>query len=141
MRFKDSIIAPLASSDTPTRATAWRVIRALLQTSSMALAVSLPAHGQGGTLQSITTQFASNNGQAGNMFDLKATRDVRVIALDGNLDTGAQTVEVYIISGGFQGQENNPGAWTLVGSGPVTGNGTDVVTPLPFALDIEVSAG
>lgn len=103
------------------------------------LAVSASAAGQ--QLDRLGTTFASSIGQAGNMFDLVAEREIDLVALDVNLDAGTPTVEVWVRPGGYAGFEGRPGAWTLVASGAVASLGTDLPTPLPFTLGVHVSAG
>lgn len=92
-------------------------------------------------VQSLTTTFASNNGLDGNMFDVTAANDIRVVSVDCNAYAGSVTIEVYTVPGGYGGHETNAGAWTLRGSGTTTSAGTDQPTPIPFALDIEIAAG
>jgi hypothetical protein len=94
-----------------------------------------------GTPDSLTTMFASDNGQDGNMFNVTAATDIQIVSFDMNIDAGATTIEVYTCPGGYNGNELNAGAWTLVGSGSTNGVGADVATPLPFAVDIQVQAG
>lgn len=93
--------------------------------------------------QSLTTTFASNNGQSGNMFDVVALSDVTINDLDVNLDPGSWTVEVYVVTAGttFVGNETNAGAWTLVGTASVTSAGTNVATNLGLSLGYTVTTG
>ncbi|MFT7485869.1 MAG: hypothetical protein ACI9F9_001720 [Candidatus Paceibacteria bacterium] len=94
-----------------------------------------------GNLDSLTTTFLSDNGQAGNMFDVKALEELHIVALDGNFDPGTISVEVYTTPGTYIGNETNSNAWTLVASGQVVSIGTDMPTPLPFVLDITIPIG
>ena len=63
----------------------------------------------------ITTTFAANNGQAGNMFD------INVLAADGilleeiavHLAGGDWDLEIYTRNGTYVGNETNSAAWTL----------------------------
>lgn len=66
---------------------------------------------------SLTTQFASNNGFAGNTFDLVSTSDIVIDGFDVNISDSAnpQTVTVYYKLGTSVGFENTPGAWTMLG--------------------------
>lgn len=88
--------------------------------------------------QSLTTTFTRGNGQDGNMFDVSAKRDLTVERFDVHFDVGTWTVEVYYKVGSFRGFEQDPNAWTFLGSVQhvVT---TPVGTPQPLALPIGVS--
>jgi hypothetical protein len=86
---------------------------------------------------SLTTLFAANNGQNGNMFDLTAKTDLTISGFDINLwnETGSNPpclVEVYWKPGSFRDSERTPSAWNLLGSATVTSEGLDVPTPLPI---------
>ena len=93
----------------------------------------------------LTTTFASNNGQAGNMFDLRPiSAPITVDDFDVNLDTGTWDIEVYTVTGGGShvGLEQNAGAWTLVATVPgVVSLGQDVPTPLGQQLNINCPPG
>lgn len=91
----------------------------------------------------IVTAYATNNGQRGAMFDLTATNPVTVICFDANLYTGTtSTYEVYYKVGSFIGSESNAAAWTFVGSASgVTSLGTNVPTPIPIMVNINIPAG
>ena len=82
----------------------------------------------------LTTTFASNNGQSGNMFDMRPTlAPVTIDDFDVNLDTGTWDMEVWVVTSGGShvGNEQNSAAWTLVASIPgVVSNGPNVATPL-----------
>lgn len=77
---------------------------------------------------SLTTTFAGGNGFNGNMFDLEATACLTLTGFDVNVEPGSQTIEIYYRTGGYAGFESNAGAWTLLGSANVTGNGAGVAT-------------
>jgi hypothetical protein len=93
----------------------------------------------------LTTTFASNNGQSGNMFDLRPiSAPIIVDDFDINCDAGTWDVEVYTLAAGGShvGQEQNPGAWTLVASIPgVVSAGANVPTPLGQQLNINCPPG
>ena len=76
----------------------------------------------------LTTTFASNNGQEGNMFDVKALNPngVTITGFDVNID-GSPMMEVWYRPGTYLGFETFNAGWTQVG-GPVqvTSNGADV---------------
>ena len=92
----------------------------------------------------LTTTFASNNNQSGNMFDIVAAADVTITGLDLNLAAGTWDIEVYAVTGGGShvGVENLPGAWTLMATVPgLVSNGADVPTPLSVNPAIQVPIG
>lgn len=96
------------------------------------------------TAQSLTTTFASNNGQSGNMFDVVGKQSVVISHLDVNLDPGAWDLEVYVVTGGgsYVGKEADATLWTLVGSvTDVVSSGFNVPTPLPLGVQTPVAAG
>ncbi|MGC6488631.1 MAG: hypothetical protein ACON4Z_13370, partial [Planctomycetota bacterium] len=94
---------------------------------------------------SLTTTFASNNGQAGNMFDLRpGNAPVVIDCFDVNLDAGTWDLEVYTTTSGGShvGIEQDPTAWTLLATVPgVTSLGPDFPTPLPLSAPLGVSIG
>ncbi|MFK7743391.1 MAG: hypothetical protein AB8H80_23950 [Planctomycetota bacterium] len=94
----------------------------------------------------LTTTFASNNGQSGNMFDLVATnaQGVTVEYFDVNLDPGTFDLEVYVLAtpGTWVGNEATAAAWTLVGSAQgVVSAGNNLPTLLPIAVCEYIPAG
>ena len=91
----------------------------------------------------LTTTFAANNGQAGNMFDLRPLTDVVVDSFDVNLNSGTFDLEVWTSNAGsFIGVEQDATQWTLVASFPgVVSNGPDVPTPLGGCLDLVLTSG
>ena len=83
------------------------------------------------TAGQITSTFASNNGQAGNMFDVTTLANpITVTSLDLNLNPGTYTVEVYTKPGTYVGYETNPSAWTMVATGTVTSAGEGLPSEL-----------
>ena len=93
--------------------------------------------------QSLTTTYAGGNGQSGNMFDIVASSAVTVTGLDVNIDATCD-IEVYILTGGGShvGQEQNSGAWTLVGTATgVASNGAGVASPVALVLNVSIAAG
>ena len=103
--------------------------------------VSLPSG-----LSTLTTTFAHNNGQAGNMFDIVANNaaGVTIDSFDVNLSSGTFDMEVYVKTapGTFVGSEGNAADWTLVGSATgIVSNGAGVPTPLPISVCTFVPAG
>ncbi len=63
----------------------------------------------------VTTTFASNNGQAGNMFNVNvlSATGIDVEALQLNLDVGSWNVRLYTLNSSYVGNETNSGIWTL----------------------------
>jgi len=90
----------------------------------------------------LTTTFASNNGAAGNMFDITAINDITINSFDVNMNSGiTETVEIYYKTGSYVGFETNAGAWTLLGSTTVASAGINIPTPLNMSLGQNVTAG
>jgi hypothetical protein len=80
----------------------------------------------------ITTTFASNNGAGGNMFDLViAGSDITVTGMDINI-IGNRNVELYTRIGGYNGFQNDAAAWTLMRTGSVASNGSNVASLFDF---------
>ena len=81
---------------------------------------------------SITTTFDSNNGAAGNMFDITTFGNTLTVnSMAFNLETfgGPHTINVYTKSGSYVGFENNASPWTLVSqSTGITSSGQDTPT-------------
>jgi hypothetical protein len=75
----------------------------------------------------LTTAFASNNSQDGNMFDIViGANNLTLEAFELNLEGASSVpVEFYIKPGTMVGSQNTPGAWTLVSSANVVSNGFD----------------
>lgn len=93
--------------------------------------------------QSLTTTYAHNNGQSGNMFDIVASTAVTITGFDVNIDNTCD-IEVYITTAGGShvGQEQNSGAWTLVGSSAsVPSLGAGVASPVPLVLNVTIGSG
>lgn len=98
-----------------------------------------------GTAQlSLTTTFASNNGSAGNMFDVVSLTGVIVTGFDINVDPGMHTIEVWTVTGGggYLPALNNQPLWTLQATYPnIVSAGNDTPTPLPQNLTVTVPPG
>lgn len=83
----------------------------------------------------ISTLFAANNGQAGNMFDLNvlSPTGIEISQFDLNLDPGSWDIELYTRVGTHVGNETNPAAWTLL---QTTSGVTSVAPNLPTPWDV-----
>lgn len=104
------------------------------------LFLTLPA----GAQLSLTTTFTSNNGQAGNMFDVIAINPVVIQGFDVNLDAGTWNLAIYARTGGgtHVGFQTNAAAWTLLASPTgVVSSGINVATPLNLSLGYVIAAG
>lgn len=85
---------------------------------------------------SLSTTFAGGNGQSGNMFDVTNNLAVPIIldSIDQHIgSTGAETVEIWYVTGGgtYVGNETNAAAWTLLGTANVTAAGVGNPTHVP----------
>ncbi len=69
---------------------------------------------------SLTTLFAANNSFAGNTFDLEVLGSMSLVITGFDINIGtlgnSNTVTVYYKLGTAVGFENNPAAWTIMGS-------------------------
>lgn len=104
---------------------------------SVAFTQCLPA------TNNLITQYNSNNGQRGCMFNITAINDITVTCLDANLYAGTTAnYEIYYKVGSYVGSENNAGAWTLAGGATgITSAGNNLPTPLPIPLNLAILAG
>jgi hypothetical protein len=90
----------------------------------------------------LATTFLSNAGQAGNMFDLVAARDVTITAFDVHIQPGAWDLEIWTTPGSARGKEATPSSWTLVGQAPgVLSAGPNLPTPCPIPVGVCIPAG
>jgi hypothetical protein len=104
--------------------------RRLLKSLALALLLAAPA----GANAQLTTYYFGGNHHNGNMFNLNTFGSALTItALDINVSqlTGSSVLEVYLRTGGYNGFESTPGAWTLVSSNSIfsanaTGTPTNV---------------
>jgi hypothetical protein len=118
------------------------VARARARVSLAALAVAAAATSVHAQQFSLTTTYAGGNGQDGNMFNVTAVNTVTITSFDVHFGLGTVPFEVYSIAGGYQGNETNAAAWTLIGSGQhivTTPQGTG--QPLALAIDVTIQAG
>lgn len=99
----------------------------------------------GATSGQLTTLFSSNNGQAGNMFNITTTSAINIDSLALNIGAGYNNlpVKVYTRVGGYSGFENSPGAWTLVATTTVDGAGVNnpTIANVSFSLSGSTTYG
>lgn len=95
----------------------------------------------------LTTTYANNNGGAVGgavYFDLDATAALSITGIDVNLTSAATvagSIDVYTTPTTHVGNETNPAAWTLVGSGTVTSNGAGTPSAVTLAAPIAIPPG
>ena len=91
----------------------------------------------------LSTYYATNNGQRGCMFNVTAINDITVTCFDANLYAGTTAdYEIYYRVGSFVGNENNAAAWTFVGSTTaLTSAGNNVPTQIPIPVNVGIPAG
>ena len=83
----------------------------------------------------LQTIFASDNGYAGNMFDIVPKKNLGISAFDVNVSPSGQvtTVAVYYRRGSSFGHEDSNAGWSLLGSRVVTAAGQDSPTFLDLS--------
>ena len=71
-----------------------------------------------GTAGSHTTLFASNNGFAGNTFDVQVTTPLQITSFDVNLNNAGSTntIAIYWRAGTSVGNQSSAAGWTLLGT-------------------------
>ncbi len=89
----------------------------------------------------LTTTYASNNGQDGNIFDVVALNDIEIFCFDGHFEAGTVNYEIYYKFGTSIGFQSTPGVWFLAGSGSVASAGPGNPTPLNLSAPIQVCQG
>ncbi len=87
----------------------------------------------------LATTFQGGNGQAGNMFDLKATNAAGLTVSGWQINLNDEvtastpvTVRIYRRVGSFVGHENSPDGWALLGTADVLSWGANQATPVPI---------
>jgi peptidyl-Asp metalloendopeptidase len=95
----------------------------------------------------LATTMASNNGFAGNMFDVDVHNDITVNSFEINVDASATGAagpvyaDVWMRTGSYVGNETNSAAWTYVGSEVASiANPIDTYTRIAVG-DIDLKAG
>ncbi|MFC2101275.1 hypothetical protein ACFLRZ_05540, partial [Bacteroidota bacterium] len=85
----------------------------------------------GGSIDSITTIFAQNNGSTGNMFDITTTNTITIDSFYINGDNSA-LMEVWYRVGTYVGHTSSNSGWIKLGDYTVTTAGVDQPTHLPI---------
>lgn len=92
----------------------------------------------------LSTPLTARTGQAGNMLDLVAEKDIVLLEMSIHTSsTGSVDVEVWTRQGSYRGYEKNRNAWHRIAKTSVKGKGEGHLTPLPKdAFDpIRIQAG
>jgi|GEM_PF-1308204 hypothetical protein len=91
--------------------------------------------------QSLTTTFAANNSQNGNMFDLTASKDLTITSfLIHTTSTSEYAMRVYWRVGSYVGFETDSTGWNLLGEETLTGLGEG--NPVALAIGgLNLTAG
>jgi hypothetical protein len=98
---------------------------------------ALPTSAQADTL---LTTFSGGNGQAGNMIEVLASKNIVVKSFDiHTYNTGSVHAYVYYRKGSYVGFERNPSAWTKIADTWVVGKGSPNPTPIPAKDVVPVS--
>ena len=103
--------------------------------------------GEGPASGDLTTLFAGGNGGSPGgaiYFDLTLNEEILLTALDLHTgETGPFTVEMYVTEEGgtYIGNENNPGAWELLGTASGEGQGAGTPSFATFASALEGEPG
>lgn len=92
---------------------------------------------------SLSTTFASNNGQSGNMFDVQAVQSVILESVSINVDAGSWDVEVHAVTGGgtIIGVEEQASSWTLLGTATGVSGNPNTPTSVPLSFGVAVNPG
>ena len=94
---------------------------------------------------SLSTIFAGNNSQSGNMFDISVTgtSGITITGFAQNFEFGPALIsgfELWTIAGGISGNQTNASAWTLISStGSFTSNAVNTPTNVPFSTSISIN--
>lgn len=81
----------------------------------------------------LMTSFATtSSGLGAQMFNVKSlsSKDLEIRKFDIHMTAGKKTIEVYYRPGGYEGFENDPSEWTLLGSQLTIGKGQNQKTEL-----------
>ena len=108
----------------------------------IALSAALALAASGASAATLTTLFASNNGQQGNMFDvIVGASDITVLEFAINLDAGTTSnVSLWYREGTIVGNANDSSGWTQIETASLTSAGTDAPTAWDVS-DFTLSGG
>jgi len=104
-----------------------------------------PTRSPTNSLNSLFTTFDGGFIQAGNMFNVRAEKDIMIRSIDiHTASTGNVEVEVWTRSGSYRSQESSSRGWFLIVDTVVQGRGQGYATPIPeeaFASAIDMTQG
>jgi hypothetical protein len=93
----------------------------------------------------ITTTFAGGNGSSGNVFRVSAINTITITNMDGHMNAGTATWEIWGRSGDYTlipGSTTSNAGWTLLGTASnVVAAGAGLPTPLPITLNVTIPGG
>lgn len=90
----------------------------------------------------LTTDFSSNNGYRGVMFNINVAAPVLIRGFDVNIDEfSSQSIQIFYKSGSHVGAETNSSAWTSLGNYTVTGYGLNKATRILLNIPLNLSPG
>lgn len=109
----------------------------LLLAASLGLAAS---HAQASTV--LSTSYAENNSNNGEVFQLQAINAVTITGFGVDLTGNITGYTIYEHVGAFSSVQSGSSPWTAIATGgAVTSNGSGVETVLPSTLDVSLAAG
>jgi hypothetical protein len=88
----------------------------------------------------LTTEFASNNGLSGNMFDLNPLSSIFITGFDVNT-TSSGLFFVYYKSGSYVGFETDSTAWIFLDTVNVVSQGNNMPSPLVLNNPLQLTVG
>jgi len=111
-----------------------------MKTFALAAALAL-AFSTGAQADVLTTTFAGNNGQNGNMFDVVTKGSaLTVTGFDLHLAFGQHTIALYKLNGSWTDAQYDASEWTLLDTASLSGNGRGAATFFDVA-DFGLNAG
>ncbi len=95
------------------------------------------------TCDSMLSIMTGGNGNRGNMFDVTAINALKITKFDVHLDSfKITTYKIFYHMGTYQGTENDPAAWTLLGyRDSVRAKPPHHPTPLNIPINVVIPAG
>ncbi len=90
----------------------------------------------------IKTNFFGGNQAAGNMFDVVANKDVKIVGLEVHVASKLElSLEIFVKSGSYIGHENRRDSWSRVANVTLVGRGTGQSTIVPVNAFAPVLVG